>query len=325
MLKTIELEGFAPSGTRYSGTLVRDQEPGLTIGTSGTCDWVLRDADAAPRHVEIVALGDDVWLCATAPVLLEGRMIHGWSRVYASAALVVGQCELRLEFSGHGLGHTRQHTPTSVDEYGFPPEAPTRVMNPSAPKIPSLAGKPVTPMPAAEPKGLQLDDLAERFALPPLEVATASSVKQNESFLTRRWARLSARWWMTITAAGMGLLVGFTKPTVMPARADRGNLVVSAADAPPRVITTTSVVATAEAPSDGAPPPADESEAQAREAAAALMRNEDVVAWKAYRALSASNERFAPFVHVLTKRVRRLCDEGRATPADCAELKNALR
>jgi|GEM_PF-5099273 len=316
MAKTIELTGLIQGGMRYRGRLLSDQERGLSIGTDVDCDWVIKDPTAAPRHAELVVLGDDVWICASSPLMLEGRSIQGWARLYGAAALCIGNTEMRIEFSGRGTGRLSPVTPTAITAEDFPPEAPTRVVNPSVilrtePPTIALPNEPEAPKPQDRPS------LSARFALPPDEVKPTSGGRAKllvPGLLARRWAGVPTRWWMTLTTAGLGLLVGLTKPTIVTARAERGP---AGATAP--APHTETIVPPATPPLSAVPAP-EPATVTLLEAANALLRNDDVAAWKAYRILAVTDPQFVPFVNVLTMRVRRLCQQAHASPQDCEQL-----
>ena len=332
MHKTIEVRGLGEAGASYRASLQPDGDP-ITIGAGASCAWKLWGSSAEPVHAELSAQGDAVWLCAHAPVVLEGRTITGWARLYASAALRIGSYHLRVEFVGW---------PSAVGRSvvsAFAAEKPTRVVHltpreDAAP--PTVREDPVRPTaqgPAmiiegvaegfSAPEPLTQIPLAQRFALPPNEGnAEKTAPKRNEPLLSRRFARVPTRWWLTISACCIGLLVGLTKPTVMSAHAERTD---TAAKAPvPATAKAATLPLTDLPPEQGSAAPAAPSE-DLREpmhvAAEALLRNDYISAWKSYDALAKRDQQYAAFALVLAQRVRALCENGRANPADCEHLR----
>lgn len=90
---------------RFEGAASGAETRIITLGSAADRDWVL-PGSAQAHHAELHLGQGAAWLCAHAPVGLDGQTVEGWARISGVARLSVGDrtFDLRLTVTGDRAG-----------------------------------------------------------------------------------------------------------------------------------------------------------------------------------------------------------------------------
>lgn len=117
-----------------------ESEQRVLVGTSHDCDWQVAAEGVAPHHLELVWVGDVLWVTpvgdGVGSVWVEGEPIQEWKRVDSDAELVFGAARVGI------FGVSDLHGPTvisSVDQFAQGEPVAAEVAPPPAAK-PRVSG-----------------------------------------------------------------------------------------------------------------------------------------------------------------------------------------
>lgn len=175
------------SRNRWEGTLDPLVPRSVILGSDRRCDVRLEGPGILGRHGEIAIDEVGVWVCAHAPLAIDGQEVVGWALVGDGARVRLQDHELVL---------------------GLKDVAPS----PVAARPPAN-----TEPPAPQPQRAQLGEI---FALPPAEVAEAAATPA-APLLKRRFLAISVRTWLMATVSAVVGLYFLTTREVPRASADR--------------------------------------------------------------------------------------------------------
>jgi hypothetical protein len=253
----------------------------VILGSDRGCDVVLTGSGVAPRHAELAIDQGGVWVCAHAPLTVDGEALVGWTVAAPGARLRIGDHDVLLGLEeDDGKGGKRA---TTADT--------------QAAALPSAARGAEAP---DADRDERLAQLGQVFALPPPEALAVKHAPP--AFLGRRFFRLSVKSWLLAAGTGLVSLFAFNTREIPRASASRNV-------ARPSV----KVVAPARA---GVVPPAQTSKPvrldEVRAAADRIFAGDSTAALSLYRALATRDVAFAPFVRALEQRTRKTCTPDRS-------------